>query len=159
MIRPLLIIGMIALLLSGPTSAIAAEARASLPDVEDEVMCTICGTLLAESDSPQADRERALIRKLIAQGEDKDQIKDALVAEYGPRVLATPSGHGFDLLAWLVPGVGILLAGGQSATSQSGGGAGAQRTPGRHSTRPSAPASTRTWRVTTSRRRYFETCT
>jgi cytochrome c-type biogenesis protein CcmH len=111
-IRPLLIIGTIALLLSGPTSAIAAEARASLPDVEDEVMCTICGTLLAESDSPQADRERALIRKLIAQGEDKDQIKDALVAEYGPRVLATPSGHGFDLLAWLVPGVGILLAGG-----------------------------------------------
>ena len=115
MIRPLLIIGMIALLLSGPTSAIAAEARASLPDVEDEVMCTICGTLLAESDSPQADRERALIRKLIAQGEDKDQIKDALVAEYGPRVLATPSGHGFDLLAWLVPGAllaVVLIAGG-----------------------------------------------
>jgi hypothetical protein len=25
-------------------------------------------------------------------------------------VLATPSGHGFDLLAWLVPGLGIALA-------------------------------------------------
>jgi cytochrome c-type biogenesis protein CcmH len=114
MIRPLLIIATIALLLSGPASAVAAEARASLPDVEDEVMCTICGTLLAESDSPQADRERALIRKLIGQGEDKDQIKDALVAQYGPRVLATPSGHGFDLLAWLVPGVllaAVLIAG------------------------------------------------
>jgi cytochrome c-type biogenesis protein CcmH len=109
-IRPLLIIGTIAFLLSGPTSAIAAEARASLPDVEDEVMCTICGTLLAESDSPQAERERALIRTLIAEGKDKDQIKDALVAEYGPRVLATPSGHGFDLLAWLVPGFGIAIA-------------------------------------------------
>jgi len=87
-----------------------AETRASLPDIEDEVMCTICGTLLEESQSPQADRERALIRTLIAQGKDKDQIKDALVAEYGPRVLATPTGHGFDLLAWLVPGVGIGLA-------------------------------------------------
>ena len=73
-------------------------------------MCTICGTLLAESDSPQAERERALIRNLIAEGKDKDQIKDALVAQYGPRVLATPSGHGFDLLAWLVPGV-VLAAG------------------------------------------------
>ena len=73
-------------------------------------MCIVCGTLLAESESPQADRERALIRKLIAQGESKDQIKDALVAEYGPRVLATPSGHGFDLLAWIVPGLGILIA-------------------------------------------------
>jgi cytochrome c-type biogenesis protein CcmH len=111
-IRSLLIIGTIVLLVAVPTAANAAEARTSLPDVEDEVMCTICGTLLAESDSPQADRERALIRTLIAQGQDKDQIKDALVAEYGPRVLASPSGHGFDLLAWLVPGVGILLAGG-----------------------------------------------
>ena len=109
----LLITAAIGLLLAAiPAGAGAAEPRASLPDVEDEVMCTICGTLLAESDSPQADRERALIRQLIARGKDKDQIKDALVAEYGPRVLATPSGHGFDLLAWLVPGVGILLAGG-----------------------------------------------
>jgi cytochrome c-type biogenesis protein CcmH len=74
------------------------------------VMCTICGTLLAQSQSPQADRERALIRSLIADGKDKEQIKDELVAEYGPRVLATPSGHGFDLLAWLVPLVGIALA-------------------------------------------------
>jgi cytochrome c-type biogenesis protein CcmH/NrfF len=27
-------------------------------------------------------------------------------------VLATPSGHGFDLLAWIVPILAILLAGG-----------------------------------------------
>lgn len=111
--RRLLITAAIGLLLAAsPAAAGAAEPRASLPDVEDEVMCTICGTLLAESDSPQADRERALIRQLIDQGKDKDQIKDALVAEYGQRVLATPSGHGFDLLAWLVPGFAILLAGG-----------------------------------------------
>jgi cytochrome c-type biogenesis protein CcmH len=111
--RRLVITSVVGLLLAAsPVAAGAAEPRTSLPDVEDEVMCTICGTLLAESDSPQADRERALIRQLIDQGEDKDQIKDALVAQYGPRVLATPSGHGFDLLAWLVPGVGILLGAG-----------------------------------------------
>jgi cytochrome c-type biogenesis protein CcmH len=111
--RRLLVTAVIGLLAAAsPATAGAAEPRASLPDIEDEVMCTICGTLLAESDSPQADRERALIRQLIDQGKDKDQIKDALVAEYGQRVLATPSGHGFDLLAWLVPGVAILLAGG-----------------------------------------------
>jgi cytochrome c-type biogenesis protein CcmH len=101
----------VAVSLVGLRSAVAyAETRASLPDIEDEVMCTICGTLLEESQSPQADRERALIRRLIAQGEDKDQIKDALVAEYGPRVLATPSGHGFDLAAWIVPGLLLALA-------------------------------------------------
>src|SRR5215213_2226191 len=93
-----------------PGAGSAAEPRTNLPDIEDEVMCTICGTLLEESDSPQAEGERNLIRKLIAQGETKDQIKDALVAQYGPRVLATPSGHGFDLAAWIVPGLLIALA-------------------------------------------------
>jgi cytochrome c-type biogenesis protein CcmH len=96
------------LVLAVPTAS--GETRASLPDIEDEVMCTICGTLLAQSESPQAERERALIRKLIARGEDKEEIKDALVAQYGPRVLATPSGHGFDLLAWLVPGAVLVIA-------------------------------------------------
>ena len=103
----LALVAVAAMLLAAPTPSSGA---ANLPDIEDEVMCTICGTLLAESDSPQAERERALIRRLIARGDDKEQIKDALVAEYGPRVLASPSGSGFDLLAWLVPGVGIALA-------------------------------------------------
>jgi cytochrome c-type biogenesis protein CcmH len=104
--------GVTALLAIGasPLAASAASPRANLPDIEDEVMCTICGTLLAESDSPQANGERALIRKLIAQGETKEQIKDTLVAQYGRNVLATPSTHGFDLLAWIVPGLGIVLA-------------------------------------------------
>jgi cytochrome c-type biogenesis protein CcmH len=96
-------------------SAAGAQTRASLPDIEDEVMCPICGTLLAHSEAPQAERERALIRNLIARGQDKEQIKDALVAEYGQRVLATPGTGGFDLLAWLVPGLAILLAAGAIA--------------------------------------------
>jgi cytochrome c-type biogenesis protein CcmH len=93
-----------------PMAASGTTPRASLPDIEDEVMCTICGTLLAESDSPQANGERALIRKLISEGRTKEQIKDTLVAQYGRNALATPSTHGFDLLAWIVPGLGILLA-------------------------------------------------
>ena len=99
-----------ALALLAPAIAGAACTSTSLPDIEDEVMCTICGTLLAESDSPQADRERALIRDLLARCETKGQIENALVAQYGPQVLATPSGHGFDLFAWLVPGVAIAAA-------------------------------------------------
>jgi cytochrome c-type biogenesis protein CcmH len=99
---------LLAVLLAGP--AAAAPSRASLPDIEDEVMCTICGTLLELSDSPQANRERTFIRRLIAEGRTKDEIKRALVAQYGPAVLASPPGHGFDLLAWLVPGVGIATA-------------------------------------------------
>jgi cytochrome c-type biogenesis protein CcmH len=80
-----------------------AEPRASLPDIEDEVMCPICGTLLQLSDSPQAERERDFIRARIDQGQNKEEIKDALVAEYGEEVLATPDSSGFDIAAWLLP--------------------------------------------------------
>jgi cytochrome c-type biogenesis protein CcmH/NrfF len=93
-----------------PASAAAAEPRASLTDIEDEVMCPICGTPLNLAAAPQAERERAFIRRLIANGETKEEIKDALVREYGPEVLATPESEGFDLAAWLVPAGGILLA-------------------------------------------------
>jgi cytochrome c-type biogenesis protein CcmH len=88
----------------------AAEPRASLTDIEDEVMCPICGTPLELAAAPQADRERAFIRRLIDRGQTKDEIKDALVREYGEEVLATPDSGGFDLAAWLVPAGGLLLA-------------------------------------------------
>ena len=98
------------LALVAPPAAPAGE-RASLPDIEDEVMCPICGTTLEGAGSaPQAERERELIRDLIAQGKTKEQIKDALVAEYGPDVLAVPDSSGFDLVAWVVPIVGLGIA-------------------------------------------------
>jgi cytochrome c-type biogenesis protein CcmH len=89
----------------------AADPQATLPDLEDEVMCPICGVPLGQApDAPQAERQRAFIRRLIAQGQDKEEIKDALVAEFGPEVLAVPEAEGFGLAAWVVPGLGILAA-------------------------------------------------
>ncbi len=101
-----------ALLVLAPAAGAAApKSDATLPDIEDEVMCPVCGTLLELAESPQANRERDFIRARIARGLDKQQIEDALVAEYGPEVLATPSDSGFDLAAWIVPGLAVLVAG------------------------------------------------
>jgi cytochrome c-type biogenesis protein CcmH len=86
----------------------AASARVELTDVEDEVMCPVCGTPLNLSESPQADREREFIRRLIAQGNSKQEIKDKLVAQYGREVLAVPDDEGFDLTAWVVPLAGLV---------------------------------------------------
>ena len=91
-------------------AAAPPQPKTTLPDVEDEVMCPICGTALNLSGAPQADRERAFIRRQIAAGKTKDEIKDELVAQYGTQVLAEPPKSGFDLTAWLVPGAAILLA-------------------------------------------------
>jgi cytochrome c-type biogenesis protein CcmH/NrfF len=100
------------LALALPAAANAQEPpRTSLADIEDEVMCPICGvTLELATEAPQAIQEREFIRERIAAGQSKDEIKDALVAEFGPEVLAIPEAEGFDLAAWLVPGIAILVA-------------------------------------------------
>jgi cytochrome c-type biogenesis protein CcmH len=90
--------------------AAAAAQRASLTEIEKQVMCPVCGTLLQLAESPQAQREKAFIRRLIAAGKTEAQIKDALVAEYGDEVLALPQGSGFSLSAYLVPIVAFLVA-------------------------------------------------
>jgi cytochrome c-type biogenesis protein CcmH len=108
-VRVILAVFAAALLIAGPGLA-ETPPRTSLPDVEDEVMCPICGTLLEHSQAPQADRERVLIRRLIDQGRTKEEIKDALVAEYGDQVLAVPKTTGFDLTAWLIPVLALSAA-------------------------------------------------
>jgi cytochrome c-type biogenesis protein CcmH len=98
-----------ALLLALTATAIAATPRTSVTDVEDEVMCVACGVPLAIAESPQATQERSYIRDLVAQGKTKQEVKDALVAEYGDRVLALPKDDGFGLAAYLVP-IALVLA-------------------------------------------------
>jgi cytochrome c-type biogenesis protein CcmH len=98
----------LALALGG--EAIGAEPRASLPDIEDEVMCMQCGTPLNLSTAAVAERERAFIRREIARGRTKQQIKDALVDRFGPAVLAEPEDEGFGLAAYIVPAFVVLLA-------------------------------------------------
>ena len=112
MTRALLGAVLLVLALAAPSAASAQAPRASLPDIEDEVMCLECGTALNVSTSAVADQERDFIAELIAQGKTKAQVKAALVSEYGPRVLAEPQDAGFELTAWLVPvlaGLGALV--------------------------------------------------
>jgi cytochrome c-type biogenesis protein CcmH len=106
--RPLLA-ALLALVLLAPAAPAQAQ-RASLPDIEDEVMCLECGTALNVSTSDVADQEREFIADLIAEGKTKQEVKDALVAEYGPRVLAEPENDGFQLTAWVVPVLAALAA-------------------------------------------------
>jgi cytochrome c-type biogenesis protein CcmH len=103
-------------LVAFPAAAAAQDCpKTTLGDIEDEVMCPVCGTPLGlASEAPQAQRERAYIERLIAQCKSKDQVKQALVAEFGDSVLALPGDQGDhdlgDVLVYAVPAVGIVLA-------------------------------------------------
>jgi cytochrome c-type biogenesis protein CcmH len=82
--------------------------RPTLTDLEGEVMCPVCNTTLDQSSSPAARQIKNFIALRIQAGDSKEQIKDNLVAEYGPQILAAPPTEGFDLLAWLLPLVGLV---------------------------------------------------
>src|SRR5215207_8569690 len=97
--------------------ALAVPQAASLPDIEDEVMCVECGTVLSVSSSPVAQHEREFIREQIAAGKDKAQIKAALVDEYGDEVLAQPEAKGFNAALWIVPIALVVLAAGGIAVA------------------------------------------
>jgi cytochrome c-type biogenesis protein CcmH/NrfF len=106
-----LAVGVALAALALPTAAGAASAlRTELNEIESEVMCPVCGTLLELAESPQATREKAFVEKLVKQGQSKDEIKDALVAQYGDAVLAEPKASGFSLSAYVVPIVAFIVA-------------------------------------------------
>jgi cytochrome c-type biogenesis protein CcmH len=95
-------------------AALAAPVGRSAPpnaaDLEAEVVCPVCETTLDQSNAPVAERMKLYIRERIAAGDTEREIKDALVREFGPGVLATPEKSGFGLLAWLLP-LAVLVVG------------------------------------------------
>jgi cytochrome c-type biogenesis protein CcmH len=127
----LLLLACVAALLAAPV-AHASEQHPTQAELEGEVMCPVCGTTLDQSDSPAAQQIKRVIARRIAAGDSKGEIEDRLVANYGEAILAAPPHHGFGLLAWWLPIVGIL-------TAAALVGAGAWRWS--HAREPAAPAA------------------
>jgi len=107
--RLLCLVALLALA-AAPATAIAAQPRVSFNDIEDEVMCDVCGVPLNIAESPRAEQQRTEIKAMIAKGMTKKQVKSELVARYGPSILATPEDHGFEVAAYLVPIAAVLAA-------------------------------------------------
>ena len=98
------LVAVVALGLAGPASA----ACPTLADLEGEVMCPQCKTTLDQSDAAVARDIKRFIRERADACVPEGQIKDELVAQFGPAVLAAPPREGFHWLAWLLPLVGLV---------------------------------------------------
>ena len=104
----LLAIAAAALVLAAP--AAASERHPSLAEVESEVICPVCNPeTLDQSNSAIAERMKEFIRQRIAAGDTKSEIEAKLVANFGESILAEPPKKGFNLLAWVLPFVGVGL--------------------------------------------------
>jgi cytochrome c-type biogenesis protein CcmH len=90
-------------------AASAATPRASLSEIENEVMCVSCREPLALAQSPQAFAERNYVRMLVNQGQTKQQIEQALVAQYGTAVLGRPPAKGFNLTVYILPPALVVI--------------------------------------------------
>jgi len=86
---------------SGDSGSLDSRALA----VGDTVRCPICqqGIPLNDVANPQADAMRAKIHDELRQGLSEDQVRQYLVAQYGPSILLAPPQQGFDALVWFVP--------------------------------------------------------
>ena len=76
-----------------------------------DIMCPICpGESIDQSQNRLAAQMRSIVAEKLAQGENESQIKSFFVERYGDSVLLSPPGRGFNLIAWLMPPIGVAGA-------------------------------------------------
>jgi cytochrome c-type biogenesis protein CcmH len=85
----------------------ATDASSRYDDLGHRMMCSCgCNQLLGECNHVGCPASPGMLEELragIANGQSDQQILDAFVAQYGAVVLAAPTTHGFDLVAWIAP--------------------------------------------------------
>jgi cytochrome c-type biogenesis protein CcmH len=74
-------------------------------------MCN-CGQILTACNHVGCTRSSAMLKEMdqrVAAGDSDDLILQSFVQEYGEQALAEPPTHGFNSLAWAIPGIAFAL--------------------------------------------------
>ena len=89
------------------------EAKGPLQkELEYMIMAPCCyGAPVGDHDSDAAKQVKAQIAQLLTEGKTSDEVLDMYVAIYGERILAQPRAQGFNVLAYVMP-ILILVIGG-----------------------------------------------
>lgn len=92
----------------------AADNSARYNSLGHQMICTCgCTQVLLECNHvgcTVSTQEEAELRDALARGDSNNLILQNFVQKYGPTVLAAPPERGFDLVAWIAPGLVFLLA-------------------------------------------------
>jgi cytochrome c-type biogenesis protein CcmH len=105
--------------LASPILSVVAQVDPARTDkdayqrVSDRLICQ-CGCNYGLShcphlECPSAPVLRAAIRDKLAQGLSEERVLKAMVADFGPGVLAAPPAEGFNLTAWVMPFVALSI--------------------------------------------------
>jgi len=78
-----------------------------------KLMCMCgCGQILRECNHINCPSSAPMLKELdqhVASGEADDLIVQDFIQEYGEKVLSAPPAHGFNSIAWYIPGAAFVL--------------------------------------------------
>ena len=87
-----------------------AELEKIANDMSNSIMSPFCpGRTLAACPSPQAREMRQQILSWLVEGSSPEEIDDRLRGIYGAEIIGAPDAVGVGILAWLMPGVFLLV--------------------------------------------------
>jgi cytochrome c-type biogenesis protein CcmH len=94
---------------AGPPIA-GAELAAATHEVASMMRCPVCqGLSVADSHTPSALAMRVKAEALLAAGYSREQVLGYFEASYGEFIRLAPRAEGFNLVVWILPGVGLLI--------------------------------------------------
>ena len=106
----LLVLVLIFLSCKPPVEVSELDSRTN--SLNKSIMCPICpGESIDQSQNELAGHMRRIVREQIEEGKTDSEVREYFVERYGPVVLLEPSTSGIGLIAWIVPPVGLLIAG------------------------------------------------
>ncbi len=115
----LLATGLILFVLTGLWLIASPPATAQAPDpaieeemysIADKLNCPICqGQRLSECPIQICEEMRAEIVDQLQEGQSEEQIIQSFIDRYGIQVLNEPPAEGFNVLAWVMPFVGLAV--------------------------------------------------
>ena len=76
--------------------------------IDRMIMCPVCpAETIDQAQVEISFQMRAVVREMLADGKERDEILDFFVERYGKDILAAPPKTGANLVAWLAPVVGF----------------------------------------------------
>jgi cytochrome c-type biogenesis protein CcmH len=95
---------------------LAPELRKLQTEIQNELACYCgCGMTIQGCLGGMVCSESKTVSKEVAthlqNGKSKPVVLQAMVAQYGERILAAPTKEGFNLTAWILPFVALVVGG------------------------------------------------
>ncbi|NTX56673.1 cytochrome c-type biogenesis protein [Myxococcus sp. CA039A] len=91
---------------------LAPELEVRVQQLGKTLRCAVCqGLSISDSPSSMARAQLDMVRELVSEGKNDQEVVDFFVSRYGEWVLLEPKAEGFNWFVWLGP-VALLMVGG-----------------------------------------------